>query len=129
MKIAKLTSQRRRVGLSPLKARIFQYLKEHSDEVFSYRDERVAEQLSIKISAFSFTLWALHRDGLIGKEEVDGKVYFGSLKAIADLRAKLGIEGPRDPFERARTNLERMRAQSGNVNTLELLDAVRGPWE
>jgi hypothetical protein len=129
MKIAKLTSQRRRGGLSPLKARISQYLKEHSDEVFSYRDERVAEQLSIKISAFSFTLWALHRDGLIGKEEVDGKVYFGSLKAIADLRAKLGIAEPQEPFGRARANLERIRARVGNINTMDLLDAVRGPWE
>jgi hypothetical protein len=129
MKIAKLTSQRRRGGLSPLKARISQYLKEHSDEVFSYRDERVVEQLSIKISAFSFTLWALHRDGLIGKEEVDGKVYFGSLKAIADLRAKLGIAEPQEPFGRARANLERIRARVGNINTMDLLDAVRGPWE
>jgi hypothetical protein len=129
MKIAKLTSQQRRGGLSPLKARIFQYLKEHSDEVFSYRDERVVEQLSIKISAFSFTLWALHRDGLIGKEEVDGKVYFGSLKAIADLRAKLGIAEPQEPFGRARANLERIRTRVGNINTMDLLDAVRGPWE
>ncbi len=129
MKIAKLTSQQRRGGLSPLKARIFQYLKEHSDEVFSYRDERVVEQLSIKISAFSFTLWALHRDGLIGKEEVDGKVYFGSLKAIADLRAKLGITEPQEPFGRARANLERIRTMVGNINTMDLLDAVRGPWE
>ncbi len=129
MKIAKLTSQRRRGGLSPLKARISQYLKEHSDEVFSYRDERVAEQLSIKISAFSFTLWALHRDGLIGKEEVDGKVYFGSLKAITDLRAKLGIAEPQEPFGRARANLERIRTRVGNINTMDLLDAVRGPWE
>ncbi len=129
MKITKLTSQRRRGGLSPLKARIFQYLKEHSDEVFSYRDERVVEQLSIKISAFSFTLWALHRDGLIGKEEVDGKVYFGSLKAIADLGAKLGITEPQEPFGRARANLERIRTRVGNINTMDLLDAVRGPWE
>ena len=129
MKIAKLTSQRRRGGLSPLKARISQYLMEHSDEVFSYRDERVAAQLSIKISAFSFTLWALHRDGLIGKGEVDGKVYFGSLKAIAELRAKLGIAEPQEPFGRARANLERIRARVGNINTMDLLDAVRGPWE
>ncbi len=129
MKIAELTSRRRRGGLSPLKARIFQYLQEHPDEVFSYRDERGAKQLSIKISAFSFTLWTLHRDGLIDKQEVDGKVYFGSLKAIADLRAKLGIAGPQEPFGRARANLERIRARVGNINTMELLDAVRGSWE
>ena len=129
MKIAELTSRRRRGGLSPLKARTFQYLQEHPDEVFSYRDERGAKQLSIKISAFSFTLWALHRDGLIDKQEVDGKVYFGSLKAIADLRARLGIAAPQDAFGRAKANLERIRARSGNIKTLELLDAVRGRWE
>lgn len=129
MKIAELASRRRRGGLSPLKARVRQYLQEHSDEVFSYRDERSAKQLSIKISAFSFTLWALHRDGLIDKQEVDGKVYFGSLRAIADLRAKLGVREPQEPFGRARANLERIRARVGNINTLELLDAVRGSWE
>src|SRR3990170_6544391 len=128
MKIAELASRRRRGGLSPLKARVLQYLQERSDEVFTYRDERSAKHLSIKISAFSFTLWALHRDGLIGRQEVDGKVYFGSLQAIANLRAKLGIEEPREPFERARANLERIRARVGNIDTLELLDAVRGPW-
>ena len=129
MKIAELAGRRRRGRLSPLKARVFQYLQEHPDEVFPYRDERLAKQLSVKISAFSFTLWALHRDGLIDKQEVDGKVYFGSLKAIADLRAKLGVTEPQEPFGRARANLERIRARVGNINSLELLDAVRGPWE
>ena len=129
MKIAELTGRRRRGGLSPLKGRVLRHLQEHPDEVFSYRDERLAKQLSIKISAFSFTLWALHRDGLIDKQEVDGKVYFGSRKAIADLRVKLGISEPQEPIARARANLERIRARAGNINTLELLDAVRGPWE
>lgn len=129
MKIAELASLRRRGGLSPLKARVLQYLEEHSDEVFPYRDERSAQLLSMKISAFSFTLWALHRDGLIGKQEVDGKVYFGSLKAVANLRAKLGMAESQEPFGRARANLERIRARVGNINTLELLDAVRGSWE
>jgi hypothetical protein len=129
VKIGELASRRRRGGLSPIKARVFQYLQEHPDEVFPYRDERLARQLSIKVSAFSFTLWALHRDGLIDRQEVDGKVYFGSPKAVANLRAKLGIAQPQEPFGRARANLERIRARVGNVNTLELLDAVRGPWE
>ena len=129
MKIAELAGRRRRGGLSPLKGSVLRHLQEHPDEVFSYRDERLAKQLSIKISAFSFTLWALHRDGLIDKQEVDGKVYFGSLKAIADLRAKLGISEPQEPFARARANLEQIRARAGNINTMELLDAVRGPCE
>jgi hypothetical protein len=129
VKIADLASRRRRGRLSPLKAMLLQYLEDHLDEVVPYRDERLAEQLSMKVSAFSFTLWALHRDGLIHKQEVDGKVYFGSAKAIADLRAKLGMAQPLDPFGRAKTNLERIRARSGNINTQELLDAVRGPWE
>lgn len=129
MKIADLASRRHRGGLSPLKTRVLQYLQNHSDEVFSYRDERLAKHLSMKVSAFSFTLWALHRDGLIEKQEVDRKVYFGSARAIADLRAKLGIAPPEEPFGRARANLERIRARVGNINTRELLDAVRGPWE
>ena len=129
MRIAELASRRRRGGLSPLKAKVYQYLQEHPDEVFSYRDERSAKYLSMKISAFSFTLWALHRGGLIGKQEVDGKIYFGSVKAIADLRAKLGVAQPKEPFARAKANLERIRARVGNIDTLKLLDAVRGPWE
>jgi len=129
MKVTELAKRHRGSALSPLKAKALRYLEEHSGEVFPYRDERLAKALGVKLSALNFTLWALHRDGLIGKQEVDGKVYFGSLTATADLRAKLGVEAPRDPFERAKANLQRIRAQVGNINTLELLDAVRGPWE
>ena len=34
-----------------------------------------------------------------------------------------------DPFERARANRDRIWARTGNIDVLELLDAVRGPWE
>jgi len=129
MKVTELAKHRRGSSLSPLKAKVLRYLEEHGDEVFPYRDGRLARALGVKLSALNFTLWVLHRDGLIDKQEVDGKVYFGSLSAIADLRAKLGIEPPRDPFERARVNLERIRSRVGDVDTTALLDAVRGPWE
>ena len=130
MKISELTSRRRSgSGLSPLQARVLAYIEEHGDEVFSYRDEAAAKQLSVKVSAFSFSLWALHRDGHIDREEVEGKVYFGSCEAIAELRARLGIAVPRDPFERARANLERIRSRVGNISAVELLDAVRGSWD
>jgi len=129
MKVTELAKHHRGSTLSPLKAKVLRYLEEHGDEVFPYRDGRLARALGVKLSALNFTLWVLHRDGLIGKQEVNGKVYFGSLSAAAELRAKLGIEAPRDPFERARVNLEHIRSQVGNINTLELLDAVRGPWE
>ena len=129
MKVTELAKRHRGSSLSPLKDKVLRYLQEHSGEVFPYRDERLVKALGVKHSALNFTLWALHRDGLIGKQDVDGKVYFGSLAAIVDLRAKLGVEAPRDPFDRAKANLERIRARVGNINTLELLDAVRGAWE
>ncbi len=129
MKVTELAKRHRGGSLSPLKAKVLRYLEEHRDEVFPYRAGSVAQSLGVKLSALNFTLWALHRDGLIGKQEIDGKVYFGSLKAIADLRAKLGIAEPQEPFGRARANLERIRARVGNINTMDLLDAVRGPWE
>lgn len=129
MKIAELANRRRQHGLSPLKSKVLEYLQAHPDEVFPYRDESSAKRLAIKVSAFSFTLWALHRDGLIDKQDVDGRAYFGSPKAIANLRAKLGVASPQDPFERARANAEKIRARVGCIDVLELLDAVRGPWE
>lgn len=128
MKIAELASRRGRGGLSPLKARVLEYVRAHPEEVFPYRDEHSARQLSMKVSAFSFTLWALHRDGLIDKEEVEGKVYFGSQRAVADLRRRLGLTR-RDPFQRARANRDRIWARRGDIDVLELLDAVRGSWE
>ena len=128
MKVAELAKGHRRSPLSPLKAKVFQYLEDRSDELFPYRDEHLARALAVKLSALSFTLWTLQRDGLIDKEQVGGRVYFGCHRAIADLRRRLGLTKA-DPFQRARANAERIRARTGDISVLELLDAVRGPWD
>jgi DNA-binding IclR family transcriptional regulator len=107
---------------------VLRFLEEHPDDVFPYRDQQLARSLEMKVSALSFTLWDLHRQGLIDKQEVDDRVYFGSRRAISELRSRLGLT-KQDPFQRARANAERIRARTGNIDVLELLDAVRGPWD
>ncbi len=128
MRVADVSTRGSSRRLSPLKRRMLDYLDAHPDEVFPYRDDELARQLKGKVSAISFTLWALHRDGLIDREQVDGKVYFGSRPAIEALRRKLGTARV-DPFERARELRERIWQRTGNIDVIELLDAVRGPWE
>ena len=123
MKINNLTNETGS-SLSPLKRKVLRYLEEHSDEVFTYRDLQIARELDLKPSAQGFTLWVLHRDGLIDKEEVNGKVYFGSRRAISELRRRLGLEKS-DPFERAKANADRIRRRSGNVSVTDLLYGVR----
>lgn len=107
---------------------MLQHLEEHSDEVFPFRDEHLVRSLGVKPSALGWTLWWLHQNGYIDKQEVDGRVYFGSRRAIADLRRRLGLT-KEDPFQRARANRDRIWARAGNIDVLELLDAVRGPWQ
>jgi len=118
----------RRGSLSPLKTKVLQYLEEHEDEVFPNYDRELARSLGAKVSALNWTLWWLHRNGFIDREEADGKLYFGSRRAVAQLRSRMGLT-KHDPFQRAKANAERIRARMGNVSVLELLDAVRGPWD
>jgi hypothetical protein len=119
---------RRRNATPPLRERVLRYLNEHSDEVFTYRDEQLTERLGAKASALSFTLWTLHKDGLIDREEIDGKVYFGSKAAIIELRQRTG-KVEEDPWERVRMLRDRIWKRTGNIDVIELLDAVRGPWD
>lgn len=128
MKVANVVRQRRGTALPPLKAKALRYLEEHSDEVFPYRDENLCRALGIGPSALHWTLWWLHRNGFIEKEKVDGRVYFGSRRAIANLRRRLGVAKP-DGFQRAKANAARIRSRVGNIDVLELIDAVRGPWD
>jgi hypothetical protein len=124
MKIAALIEQAQRTNLSPLKKDVLDYLEQHDDEVFRYQDAKLARDLKAKPSAIGFTLWALHRDGLVKKQKV-GKVYFfGSKQAIEELRTRLGIAAE-DPFERATRNLERIRERVGEIDAVALLDEVR----
>ena len=128
MKVADLASRRQGRPLSPLKHKVLKYLETHPDEVFPYRDSELAAKLKVKVSALSFTLWALHRDGLVDREEVEDKVYFGSQQAVAQLQRKLG-KVREDPFEKARELRERIWKRTGNIDVIELLDSVRGPWD
>ncbi|MDO8614481.1 MAG: hypothetical protein Q7T33_01935 [Dehalococcoidia bacterium] len=111
-----------------MKARVLDYIQERPEEVFTYRDADLVSALGLKPGALSFTLWSLERDGLIDKAQLNGHTYFGAHAAIAELRRQKG-EQPQGPWELARQNLERIRARVGNIDTLELLDAVRGPWD
>lgn len=95
MKIDELLKDAQRARLSPLKARILNYLEGHPDEVFSYRDEGLVKAVGAKPAAVGFTLWALHKDGLIEKQKVAGKVYFGSQQAVGEVRRRLKIKQPR----------------------------------
>jgi hypothetical protein len=127
VKVSELTKERR-AGLSPLKQRVLRFLEAHPHEVFSYRDRELAGKLGVKASALSFTLWGLERDGAIEKVDVDKRTYFGSRAAVQALRGRLGLIKP-DPFDQARAFRDRIWARTGDVDVIELLDAVRGPWE
>ena len=113
MKVSEL-AERQGNELSPLKTMVLQYLEDHGDEVFRYRDGQLARALDVKLSALNFTLWSLHRDGLIDKERANGKIHFGSHRAVADLRRRLGLT-KRDPFERARSVRDRIWARTGEA--------------
>lgn len=129
MKVSSIVELARNQDLPPLQRNVLNYLDAHSDEVFRYRDAKLAKDLDAKWSALGFTLWALSKKGLIGRERVASKVYFGSKAAIEELREKLGIQAD-DPLERARRNRERIFARVGNIDTRRLLDDVReGRWE
>lgn len=128
MKVSALASRPRQGPLPPLAARVLQHLEAHPDEVYSYRDESLARSLDVKVTALNWTLWWLHRHGFIDREKVDGRIYFGCRRAVAELCRRLGIERS-DPFQRARANAERIRLRVGNVGSLEFLDALRGPWD
>jgi hypothetical protein len=88
MRIADLARQERLATLSPLKRRVLQHLETHSDEVFPTRDEDLAKRLDVKPAALDWTLWWLAKNDYISKERV-GRVYFGSSKAVNDLRRQL----------------------------------------
>jgi hypothetical protein len=124
MQVTALVEKAQIGKLSPLQRKVFTYLEDHPDEVFEYRDAELAAAVGGKPSSVGFSLWALQRKGLIEKESVGGKVYFGSRKAINALRQKLGAPS-KDLLDRARRNRERIRQYAGNIDTLTLLDEVR----
>jgi hypothetical protein len=91
MRIDAVLESAQRKELSPLHRKLLYYLEAHSDEVFTYRDDKLARDTKTKLSAVGFTLWALQKNGLIDKQAVARKVYFGSKDAISELRKRLGV--------------------------------------
>ncbi len=77
--------------LPPLQQKIYAYLQQHKDEVYSYMD---AEELSNLIKhngsprGVAFALWALDKKGMLDKERMGRRVYFGSREAIKQIRDK-----------------------------------------
>jgi hypothetical protein len=124
MQISALLEAAEGEHLPPLQRKVLAYLDAHPDEVFSYRDEKLAAELGAKPSGIGFSLWTLRKAGLIDKETVAGKVYFGSSEAMRRLKRGLG-RGQDDAFERMIANAERIRARVGNINTLAILDELR----
>ena len=127
VKVSELTKEKR-ASRSPLQERVLRFLEAHPTEVFTYRDQELARELGVKRSALSFTLWALERDGTIEKADIDKRTYFGSKAAVQALRERLGLIKP-DPFDQARAFRDLIWARTGDIDVIELLDAVRGPWE
>lgn len=128
MKVADAARQAARRRISPLKARVLDYIQERPDEVYTYRDPDLIAALGIKPGALSFTLWSLERDGLIEKAEVNGQVFFGSPAAVAGLRQGPGVE-PGDWLESVRTVRQQIWERTGKIDVIALLDEVRGPWD
>lgn len=110
--------------VSDLKARVLDYLEQHEDEVFTYRDDTLLKALDVKQSTLSWVLWWLYQNRYIDREEVGRRMFFGAYKAIAELRRTLGRDKA-DAFARAKANAERIRARAGDIGVVELLDAVR----
>jgi hypothetical protein len=124
MQIAAVLELAERKELPPLQRKVLDYLETHKNEVFSYRDEKLARGVKAKASAVGFTLWALQKKNLIDRQKAAGKVYFGSKEAVHQLRRKLGI-ADEDPFERVDRIREQIRQRHGNIDVLGLLDDVR----
>ena len=85
----KVTEVLGKYKLPPLQQKVITYLQGHKDEVFSYMDKGELSQLikhSGSPSGVGFALWALDQRGLIDRERLGRRVYFGSKEAIAELR-------------------------------------------
>ena len=77
--------------LSPLPKKVYAYLSQHNDEVFSWCDGQELAKLidhSGSYHSVSFSLWVLYRKGYIDKMRLGRLVYFGSKDAISELRKK-----------------------------------------
>ncbi len=68
------------------RARVLQYLEEHSDEVFRIRQcGEVAQALGAPQRTVEHALWALQHDGLISKARLEEEIWYGSHAAVDKL--------------------------------------------
>ncbi|GEM_PF-1424125 len=130
MKVDELLKPRSGDRLPPQKAKLLQYLQEHPDEVFPYRDETLGRALGMKQAALSFGLWQLCQQGLIGREAVGRRLYFGSHEAIERLRHDPKGRAARrahydEVMARVRLLGERIHRRIGDVDVLKWLDESR----
>ena len=77
--------------LPPLQQKVYDYLSQHNDEVFSWCDgQELAELIDYSSThrSAAFSLWLLYRKGYIDKVRLGRLVYFGNKVAISELRKK-----------------------------------------
>jgi len=77
-------------GSTTVKGRILQYLEEHEDEVLPYNDKEEFKNAfpNDNINSINWALWTLGNEKKIGKARLGRKVYFGSHKAIEELKRR-----------------------------------------
>jgi hypothetical protein len=109
-----------------LKERVLAYISERPDEVFTYRDQDLQEAVGASRAGLGFALWSLQKEGRIEKLEHEGRAFFGTSAAVAQMRQSIEEH---DPWERARLLSKRIFDQHGPIRALDLLDDVRGPWD
>ena len=103
MKISQINVRRvpLRDDLPSLQAMVLEELLRRPDEVFRHNDEALLRAFpKLKPSALSWSLWGLHRKGLVGKMRVrlEGRMatVFASHEAVQRLKEHLeaGAVGP-----------------------------------
>ena len=74
-----------------LQRKVLDYLEAHPDEVFASRDDEVLAKAigHPNADAVGWASWALQKAGLLPRQKVRGRFYYGGKAAIANLRRRL----------------------------------------
>ena len=94
-KIDEVVQRAGSAGLSPMQKSVLAELERREDEVFAQGDPALQQVFpDFNDNAIDWSLWALHKKGLIGKLKVKGdRKYFGCHAAIAELKRRLEETG------------------------------------
>ena len=78
-------------NLAPMQRTVLQELEKRPDEVFTVGDPSFAQVFpKMNKNGIDWSLWALHKKGLIGKHKVKGdRTYYGSHAAVSELKKRL----------------------------------------